>query len=295
MAAIAAKSQSPTDILYEKTFLEALSPALSDIAKYGIKVAVNAGGSDTKGLFGAVKELLKAKGLEGELKVAWIEGDDVLEVIKKKLAANEIGKSDKKDSKWQQIRNTPMGKKRDGLSIFDAWMEGEDVSSEVKSVISNLSSQDSDFSNLCTGESLHSWAWKDNIIGAQAYLGGMGIAKAFEEGADIVLAGRVSDASPVIGAAAWWHGWSQEENLQEFASTLIAGHLIECSNYVCGGNFSGFKELEGGGKRWLDIGYPIAEIGRKGEVIITKQKGTGGMVSGKWIKLLFFCWEFSSV
>ncbi|KAF8858062.1 DUF1446-domain-containing protein [Acephala macrosclerotiorum] len=282
MATLAAKSQSPTEILYEKTFLEALSPALPDIAKNGIKIAVNAGGSDTKGLVTAVKKLLKEQGLEAKLKVAWIEGDDVLDIIKQKLGANEIGKGKKKESKWQQIRNTPMGKKRDGLAVFDSWMEGEDVSSEVESVLSSLS-QDSDFSNLCTGEPLHSWQWKDNIIAAQAYLGGMGIAKAFEEGADIVLAGRVSDASPVIGAAAWWHSWSREENLQELASALVAGHLIECSNYVCGGNFSGFKDLgklgKLGRKEWLDIGYPIAEIGGEGETFITKQKRTGGMVS----------------
>jgi hypothetical protein len=42
--------------------------------------------------------------------------------------------------------------------------------------------------------------------------------------------------------------------------------------YVCGGNFTGFKEFEG--QKWLDIGYPIAEIGKKGDVVITRQKGT---------------------
>ncbi|KUJ20437.1 DUF1446 domain-containing protein [Mollisia scopiformis] len=270
MAALAYKSQLPNEILYEKTFLEALSPALPDIAKYGIKIAVNAGGSDTKGLADVVKKLLKEKGLGDKLKVAWIEGDDVLEVIKEKLQASEK----KKQSKWQQIRNAPMGKMRDGMSIFDAWMEGEDVSAEVKSV---LSRRDPDFWNICTGEKLQDWVFKDQILAAQAYLGGLGIARAFREGADIVLCGRVSDASPVIGAASWWHNWSREENLEELANALVAGHLIECSNYVCGGNFSGFKALEPTG--WVDIGYPIAEIGKRGDMIITKQKGTGGCVS----------------
>jgi hypothetical protein len=56
--------------------------------------------------------------------------------------------------------------------------------------------------------------------------------------------------------------------------------VVECSNYVCGGNFSGFKSLEhlphGG---WTDIGYPIAEISSTGSVVITKQKNSGGTVT----------------
>lgn len=132
------------------------------------------------------------------------------------------------------------------------------------------------FENLCTGQTLREWEFKDEIIAAQAYLGGLGIAKAFEEGADIVICGRVSDASPVIGAAFWWHGWRRED-LRGLANAFVAGHLIECSNYVCGGNFTGFKDFEG--EKWLDIGYPIAEIGKEGDVVITKQKGTGGLVT----------------
>lgn len=122
------------------------------------------------------------------------------------------------------------------------------------------------------GERLKDWPFEP--ISAHAYLGGLGIAEAFRNDADIVICGRVSDASPVVGAAYWWHGWTRE-NLQELANAFVAGHMIECSNYVFGGNFSGFKEVDGKN----DIGYPIAEIGKKGDVIITKQKGTGGIVS----------------
>jgi hypothetical protein len=221
MTVLNAKAGAPGEVAYEPSFLEALDPALEDIARYGIRVAVNAGASDTKGLAKRVVQMVSAKGLR--LKVAWIEGDDVLEVVKEKLEKGGEG-----------------------------------------------------FTNICTGESLRNWGFREDIIGAQAYLGGLGIARAFEEGADIVVAGRVSDASPVIGAAVWWHGWGRER-LNELANAFVAGHLIECSNYVCGGNFSGFKEFEG--KAWIDIGYPIAEIGSTGEVIITKQKGSGGLVT----------------
>jgi hypothetical protein len=211
--------QNPTEKSYETGFLEVLESAITDIAKYGIKVAVNAGGLDPKGLHADTVSLARKKGLN--LKVAWIEGDDVIDIVKHKMD------------------------------------KGRDT-----------------FSNITTGEKLSDWPFTP--IGAQAYLGGLGIAAAFEAGADIVIAGRVSDASPVIGAASWWHGWSRD-SLSELANSFVAGHLIECSNYVCGGNFTGFKTLDRASRK--DIGYPIAEIGGKGEVVITMQKGRGGAVT----------------
>lgn len=83
MAALAHKSKSPSpkQTLYQKTFLEALSPALIDISKYGIKIVVNGGGSDIKGLVVVVESW----GLEGSVYVVWIEGDDVLNFVKRKL------------------------------------------------------------------------------------------------------------------------------------------------------------------------------------------------------------------
>jgi hypothetical protein len=209
---------------YEATFLEALAPALQDLARHRIKVAVNAGGLATHALWTDVCKMVYEAGLGSRLNVAWVEGDDVLEIIHGKLAA------------------------------------GGDT-----------------FQNLCTGESLKGWDFESEIVGAQAYVGGLGIKLALERGADIVICGRVSDASPVIGAAAWWHGWDGS-NIDELARAFVAGHMIECSNYVCGGNFTGFKDLEAG-NGWQDIGYPIAEIGSSGEVIITKQKETGGTVN----------------
>jgi hypothetical protein len=111
---------------------------------------------------------------------------------------------------------------------------------------------------------LPDWPFKDETIGAQEYLGGLGIAKAFEEGADTVVAGRVSDASPVIGAAVWWHGWGRDR-LLELANVFVAGLLIECSNYGCEGNFTGSKSF--GSRAWADRYWipplPRSQIGGK--------------------------------
>jgi len=62
------------------------------------------------------------------------------------------------------------------------------------------------------------------VVSANAYLGARGIVKALEAGADIIITGRVADASPVIGAAWWWHGW-EATNYDELGGALIAGHL----------------------------------------------------------------------
>lgn len=151
-----------------------------------------------------------------------------------------------------------------GHDLKVAWVSGDEVFPAIERARKTKSST---FENISTGEVLDDWPHEP--IYAQAYLGGLGIAAAFSRGADIVICGRVSDASPVIGAAYWWHGWAPDD-LNELANAFVAGHLIECSNYVVGGNFTGFKSLEI--KDWKDIGYPIAEISRSGSVDITKGK-----------------------
>jgi hypothetical protein len=64
------------------------------------------------------------------------------------------------------------------------------------------------------------------VVTANAYLGARAIVKGLENGADIIICGRVADASPVIGAAWFWHGW-KDTDYNSLAGALIAGHLIE--------------------------------------------------------------------
>lgn len=161
--------------------------------------------------------------------------------------------------------------KAKGLDLSIAWISGDEV---LPHLLETQKRGDSPFENICTGERLGDWQFESMY--AQAYLGGLGIAKAFERGADIVVCGRVSDASPVIGAASWWHNWKRSD-LDKLANAFVAGHLSECSSYSTGGNYTGFKDLECLG--WENIGYPIVEISTSGEVIVTKNKGSGGEVS----------------
>jgi Acyclic terpene utilisation family protein AtuA len=110
---------------------------------------------------------------------------------------------------------------------------------------------------------------------ANAYLGAFGIARALDAGSDIVVTGRVTDASVVLGPAIWHHGWSTEQ-YDELAGAVVAGHVIECGTQATGGNFSGFLDLPRDGR---PLGFPVAEIAADGSSVITKHDGTGGLVS----------------
>ena len=73
--------------LYDPSFMANLTPALPYLEKKGIKMAVNAGASDTEKLAKVVVNAIEEAGLS--LKVAWIEGDDVMEAVNKLLAKGE--------------------------------------------------------------------------------------------------------------------------------------------------------------------------------------------------------------
>ncbi len=115
----------------------------------------------------------------------------------------------------------------------------------------------------------------ENALTANAYLGGFGIAAALTGGADIVVTGRVTDASLVVGPAIAHHGWSAT-SYDELAGAVVAGHVIECGTQATGGNFSGFLHLP---HRDRPLGFPIAEVAADGSSVITKHDGTGGAVT----------------
>ncbi|KKO96928.1 hypothetical protein THAR02_10970 [Trichoderma harzianum] len=114
------------------------------------------------------------------------------------------------------------------------------------------------------------------IVSANVYLGAHAIYEAFHHGADIIICGRVSDASPVIACAWYWWSW-RSTDYDELAGALIAGHLIECSAYVTGGNFAGFDAFDI--ETFINPGFPIAEVSKDGSCVITKHPGTGGLVT----------------
>ncbi|KAF2004277.1 DUF1446-domain-containing protein [Amniculicola lignicola CBS 123094] len=205
--------------MFAENFLDCFLPAVPDLVERGIKLAVNAGASDTELLAQLVDKKVKEMGYN--LKVAWIEGDDVTGAVKGMLNKGE------------------------------------------------------GFQSLMHGKSVAEWGL--DPVCAQCYLGGMGIARALTEGADVVICGRVSDASPIIGAAAWWHEWTSDQ-FDELAGSLIIGHLLECGAYVTGGYASDFRSVLKA-KKHINLGFPICAIDHKGEGIMYKEANTGGVIT----------------
>ncbi|MBX3225978.1 MAG: DUF1446 domain-containing protein [Labilithrix sp.] len=109
---------------------------------------------------------------------------------------------------------------------------------------------------------------------ANAYLGAWGIVRALEEGADVVICPRVTDASLVVGAAAWWHRWGRAD-WSRLAGAVAAGHVIECGPQATGGNYSSFQQIE----ELVHPAFPIAEVAADGSSVITKHPGTAGAVT----------------
>jgi len=155
-----------------------------------------------------------------------------------------------------------------GLSPSIAYVDGDDLTDRLGELIA----AGNDFAHLDTGQPLGALA--DRIVTANAYIGCWGIVEALNQGADIVITGRATDAAVVAGPAAWHHGWTRDD-WDALAGAIVAGHVIECGGQATGGNYSFFTEI-------ADMtypGFPWAEVAADGSSVIGKHASTGGEVS----------------
>jgi hypothetical protein len=128
------------------------------------------------------------------------------------------------------------------------------------------------FTNLDTNEPLYSV--RSRVVSANAYLGARPIAEALGRGADVVITGRVADASLTLGPAVHELGWAWDD-WDRLAAGTVAGHLIECGAQATGGLWCNWQEAPDLG----NVGYPIAVIAADGTLDLTKPAGTGGAVN----------------
>ena len=183
---------------FEKNTWEGLKLSLNLIAEKGIKVVVNGGAQRPRALAEKVMELAEERKLK--ITVAFQSGDDLWESARELLKSN--------------------------MTHLDSENENVKYAKHVSRFLFFICTNFRQTDNFLDDKS-------KPITSANAYCGARAIVAALRAGADIVICGRVSDASMTVGVAWWWHDWS-DSHYDELAGSLIAGHLIECSAYtVC--------------------------------------------------------------
>lgn len=147
-------------------------------------------------------------------------------------------------------------------------VEGDDLLPRLKDLIQ----AGHPLKNMDTGEPLGPHA--DRVMSANAYLGARPVVEALEQGALIVLCGRITDTALALAPMIHEFGWGSED-WDRIAAGTIAGHIIECGAQCTGGNFSRWWEVP---DLW-NVGYPVVEAREDGTFTVTKHEGTGGMVT----------------
>lgn len=135
-----------------------------------------------------------------------------------------------------------------------------------------------EITNMETGESLA--AIRDKVQSANVYLGAKPLVDALDQGAQIVIGGRLTDTGLTLAPLMHEFGWTFED-WDKIAAGTIAGHIIECGAQCSGGNcqydWQNIPDL-------ANVGFPIVEAAPDGEFVVTKHAGTGGRVSIPSIK-----------
>ncbi len=162
-----------------------------------------------------------------------------------------------------------------GLRLRVGVVEGDDLLSSIDSLhgdgvsLQNIETGDCDFGAI-----------RDRVVAANVYTGAEGIVQALELGADVVVAGRVSDSTLYVAPMIHEFGWDYESDTDRIAAGIAIGHIIECAAGCTGGMSSRFAEMP----RMGEVGFPIVELECDGTAVITKCEGTGGRVDSWTIK-----------
>ena len=158
--------------------------------------------------------------------------------------------------------------KSTGSPIKIGVIQGDDIFP----TLADLRKQGVAFDNMDTGYSFDSII--DKVYSANVYINSSTIAEALDKGAQIVLAGRVSDPGLALGPCIYEFGW-KADNYNLIAAGTLAGHITECGAQCTGGNYSRWQDVPD----LADVGYPIIEMQPNGEFCITKHENTGGLVN----------------
>lgn len=158
--------------------------------------------------------------------------------------------------------------KTKGISLKIAVVDGDNIIDRID----EFYPAKANFKNMDSGEDFQDIF--QQIQSANIYLGVPPLLKALESGADLILAGRVTDTSVTMAPMIYELGWKLDD-WDKLAAGLVAGHIIECGAQSTGGNFTDWDKV----KRWDNMGYPIVEMSKNGEFTVYKHENTGGYIS----------------
>ncbi|MES2744812.1 MAG: acyclic terpene utilization AtuA family protein [Bdellovibrionota bacterium] len=155
-----------------------------------------------------------------------------------------------------------------GLSPKIAIVYGDDILPDLD----RLQASGIKFDNMEDGSKFAPVA--DRIQAANIYFGAAPVVEALKWKPNIVITGRVTDTGITIAPMIHEFGWSLSD-WTRLAHGIVAGHIIECGSQSTGGNFTDWEKVES----FDNIGYPIVEVSEDGSFVVTKHKGSGGLVS----------------
>lgn len=114
------------------------------------------------------------------------------------------------------------------------------------------------------------------VVSANVYMGCQGIVDALNQGADIVITGRVADPAIFLAPLIYEFGWAMDD-WDKLGKGTVIGHLLECGGQVTGGYYGepGKKEVPNPER----LGFPIIEVSENGDFFVTKVAQAGGLVT----------------
>lgn len=115
-------------------------------------------------------------------------------------------------------------------------------------------------------------------ISANAYLGARPIAAALDDGADVVITGRVVDSALTLGPLIHEFGWAPDR-FDQLAGGSLAGHLLECGPQSTGGLLTDWRDTDS----WADPGFPIAEVDADGSFTLAVSATGDGLVDTRTV------------
>ena len=190
-------------------------------------------------------------------KILKLAKDNHIKVITNMGAANPVAAAEKTAEIAKELGVS-------GLKI--AYVTGDDITPQIEKYYDNdVLELDCKLGDI-----------KESILSTNVYLGAEGIIEALENGADIVITGRVSDPALSIGPLVHEIGWNIKDDADKMGQATLVGHLLECAGQVTGGYYAdpGYKDVPD-----LDrLGFPLIEIDETGKFVVTKVEGSGGLV-----------------